>query len=146
MEKGKRILLLCTGNSCRSQMAKGFLKSLDSKLIVRSAGTEPAGTVHPKAIQVMKEIDIDISKYVPKNVNEYVNQSFDFVITVCDNAKQSCPVFTGVVNKRLHIGFEDPAEAIGEEEQILNEFRDVRDKIKSELHKFYTENIKNKST
>ncbi|NHZ87409.1 MAG: arsenate reductase ArsC, partial [Planctomycetia bacterium] len=79
-------------------------------------------------------------------VNEYVNQSFDFVITVCDNAKQSCPVFTGVVNERLHIGFEDPAEAIGAEEQILNEFRGVRDKIKRELHKFYTENIKNKST
>ena len=138
----KEILVLCTGNSCRSQMAEGFLKSFDSELNVYSAGTNPSGTVHPKAIQVMKEISIDISGGYPKNVDEFLNKSFDYVITVCDNAKETCPVFVGKVNERLHIGFEDPAEAKGTEEEILSEFRKIRDEIKDRFEEFYSKEIK----
>ena len=138
----KEILVLCTGNSCRSQMAEGFLKSFDSELNVYSAGTNPSGTVHPKAIQVMKEIGIDISVGYPKNVDEFLNKSFDYVITVCDNAKETCPVFVGKVNERLHIGFEDPAEANGTEEEILSEFRKIRDEIKDRFEEFYSKEIK----
>ncbi|MCK4894746.1 MAG: arsenate reductase ArsC, partial [Calditrichia bacterium] len=105
----KRILILCTGNSCRSQMAEGFLKSFDPDLEVYSAGTGPSDQVHPKAIQVMNEVDIDLSNNYPKNVDQFINQSFDFVITVCDNARETCPIFAGKVDQQLHIGFEDPA-------------------------------------
>lgn len=138
----KKILILCTGNSCRSQMAEGFLKSFDSELEVFSAGTKPAERVNPKAIQVMKEVGIDISKNYPKDVEQFVNEAFDYVITVCDNAKETCPVFTGKVGKQLHIGFEDPAEATGTEEEVLFVFRKVRDEIKEEFWNFY-QNIKN---
>jgi len=138
----KEILILCTGNSCRSQMAEGFLKSFDSELNVYSAGTNPSGTVHPKAIQVMKEIGIDISVGYPKNVDEFLDNSFDYVITVCDNAKETCPVFVGKVNERLHIGFEDPAEAKGTEEEIFAEFRKIRDEIKDRFEEFYSKEIK----
>ncbi|MBN1398665.1 MAG: arsenate reductase ArsC [Bacteroidetes bacterium] len=136
----KRILIICTGNSCRSQMAEGFLKSFDSSLEVYSAGTKPADKVHPKAIQVMKEVGIDLSKNYPKKVDQYLNDSFDYVITVCDNAKETCPVFFGKVGKQLHIGFEDPAEAKGTEEEVLAVFRRVRDEIKTQFHKFYADN------
>jgi arsenate reductase len=132
----KKILILCTGNSCRSQMAEGFLKSFDKNLEVYSAGTKPADKVNPRAIQVMKEIGIDISTGVPEDVNKYINQSFDYVITVCDNAKETCPVFIGKVGKQLHIGFDDPAEATGTEEEILSVFRKVRDEIKREFEHF----------
>ncbi|MDP2036218.1 MAG: arsenate reductase ArsC, partial [Ignavibacteria bacterium] len=115
----KKILILCTGNSCRSQMAEGFLKSFDSELEVHSAGTKPSSQVHPKAIQVMSEVGMDLSKNYPKNADQFINDEIDFVITVCDNAKESCPVFMGNVGKQLHIGFEDPAEATGTEEEIL---------------------------
>ena len=115
-----KILILCTGNSCRSQMAEGFLKSFDSNLDVYSAGTNPSDSVHPKAIQVMKEIGIDISEGYPKKVDQFLKNSFDFVITVCDNAKETCPIFIGDVKEQLHIGFEDPAEAVGTEEEILD--------------------------
>ncbi|MCX7797809.1 MAG: arsenate reductase ArsC [Melioribacter sp.] len=138
----KKILILCTGNSCRSQMAEGFLKSIDPSLEVYSAGVSPANQVNPKAIQVMKEIGIDISKNVPKNVESFINESFDYVITVCDNAKETCPVFTGNVGKQLHLGFEDPAEATGTEEEILNVFRRVRDQIKIAFENFYNNFIK----
>ena len=138
----KEILVLCTGNSCRSQMAEGFLKSFDSELNVYSAGTNPSGKVHPKAIQVMKEIGIDISVGYPKNVDEFLDNSFDYVITVCDNAKETCPVFVGKVNERLHIGFEDPAEAKGTEEEIFAEFRKIRDEIKDRFEEFYSKEIK----
>jgi len=135
---GKRkILILCTGNSCRSQMAEGFLKSFDSELIVHSAGTNPSNQVHPKAIHVMKEIGIDLSQNYPKVVDNFLNESFDYVITVCDNAKETCPVFIGKVGKQLHIGFEDPAEATGTEEEILNTFRRIRDEIKAGFYDFY---------
>jgi len=138
----KRILILCTGNSCRSQMAEGFLKSFDSNLEVYSAGTKPAEKINPKAVQVMKEIGIDISNGIPENVEKYINQSFDYVITVCDNAKETCPVFIGKVGKQLHIGFEDPAEAIGTEEEILSVFRKVRDEIKEKFYQFYLNELK----
>lgn len=140
----KRILILCTGNSCRSQMAEGFLKSFDKELEVYSAGTKPADKVNPRAIQVMKEIGIDISNGIPEDVNKYINQSFDYVITVCDNAKETCPVFIGKVGKQLHIGFEDPAEATGTEEEILSVFRKVRDEIKKDFYEFYLIELKNK--
>jgi len=138
----KRILILCTGNSCRSQMAEGFLKSFEEDLRVYSAGTNPTSKVHPKAMQVMKEIGIDLSKNYPKNVDQFLNESFDYVITVCDNAKETCPVFLGKVGKQLHIGFEDPAEATGTEEEILSVFREIRDQIKKDFLKFYQDNIR----
>lgn len=140
----KRILILCTGNSCRSQMAEGFLKSFDNNLEVFSAGTKPSSQVHPKAIQVMKEVGIDLSRSYPKNADQFINDSFDYVITVCDNAKESCPVFIGKVGKQLHIGFEDPAEVVGTEEEILFVFRKVRDEIKKDFYEFYTKEINRK--
>lgn len=136
-----RILILCTGNSCRSQMAEGFLKSIDPALEVYSAGTAPSARIHPKAVQVMREIGIDISGGYPKNVDQFINMPFDYVITVCDNARESCPVFTGDVREQLHIGFEDPAEATGSEEEILTVFRRVRDEIKEAFEQFYREKI-----
>ncbi len=132
-----RILILCTGNSCRSQMAEGFIKSFDNNLTVYSAGTNPSNQVHPKAIQVMQEVGINISNNYPKKVDVFLDEPFDFVITVCDNAKDTCPVFIGKVGKQLHIGFEDPAVATGTEEEILSEFRRIRDQIKNDLYKFY---------
>lgn len=132
----KKILILCTGNSCRSQMAEGFLKSFDPELEVYSAGTNPSKQVHPKAVMVMNEVGIDISKNYPKLVDQFLSDSFDYVITVCDNARETCPIFIGEVKNQLHIGFEDPAEATGAEEEILNEFRKIRDEIKREFQKF----------
>lgn len=140
----KRILILCTGNSCRSQMAEGFLKSFDENLEVYSAGTKPADKVNPRAIQVMRENGIDISNGVPEDISKYINQSFDYVITVCDNAKETCPVFIGKVKRQLHIGFEDPADATGTEEEILSVFRKVRDEIKKDFYEFYLIELKNK--
>ncbi len=132
-----KILILCTGNSCRSQMAEGFLKSFDDKLEVFSAGTNPSGKVHLKAIQVMSELGIDLSKNEPKSVNEFLYKEFDYVVTVCDGAKETCPVFLGKVKNRLHIGFEDPSEAKGTDEFIMSEFRRVRDEINTEFQEFY---------
>lgn len=137
-----RILILCTGNSCRSQMAEGFLRHFDEQLYVRSAGTNPSGLVHPKAVQVMDEIGIDLSDGQPENVDKYLDEEWDYVITVCDNAKETCPVFLGKVKHQLHIGFEDPAEATGTEKEILSVFRRVRDEIKQDFHDFYLKNIK----
>jgi len=123
-------------------MAEGFLKSFDHELEVYSAGTTPAARVHPKAIQVMREVGIDLSTASPQNVDKFLNQSFDFVITVCDHARETCPVFSGKVRKRLHIGFEDPAAATGTEEEILTVFRQVRDEIRSAFYNYYLKNIK----
>ena len=124
------ILILCTGNSCRSHLAEGILRAAAGDLIeVASAGSKPAGYVHPKSIEVMKEIGIDISGHTSKHLDEFLNRSVDTVITVCGNADQACPMFPGQVN-RFHWGFEDPAHATGSEEEILNEFRRVRDQIK----------------
>jgi len=137
----KKILILCTGNSCRSQMAEGFLKSFDPDLEIYSAGTAPSNQVHPKALQVMNEVGIDLSKNYPKDMDQYIDQSFDFVITVCDKAKETCPIFTGKVNQQLHIGFEDPAEASGPEEEVLKIFRRIRDEIKVDFFDFYQRHI-----
>lgn len=137
-----RVLILCTGNSCRSQMAHGFLQSFDASLEVFSGGTEPAQQVNPKAVEVMKEADIDISGHVPTHVNTYLNQEWDYVITVCGGANESCPAFTGKVGKRLHIGFDDPSHAIGTPEFIDAEFHRVRDEIKKRFAEFYVKEIK----
>jgi arsenate reductase len=139
----KKILILCTGNSCRSQMAEGFLKAFDSSLDVNSAGTNPSDRVHPKAVQVMKEVDVDISAGYPKDVIQFINQSFDYVITVCGNAQETCPTFIGDVKEQLHIGFEDPAEATGTEEEILTVFRTIRDEIMRDFGDFFEKKVRN---
>jgi arsenate reductase (thioredoxin) len=137
-----KILILCTGNSCRSQMAHGLLQSFDKKLDVCSAGTEPAKQVNPKAVKVMNEVGIDISGHSPKLVDQYLTDEWDYVITVCDNANETCPAFFGKVKNRLHIGFEDPSHATGTEEHIWSEFRRVRDEIKNKFYELYVEQIK----
>ncbi len=137
----KRMLVLCTGNSCRSQMAEGFLKSFDDKLEVFSAGVKPEAKVNPSAVKVMSELGIDISSGKPRDVNEFIKDHFDYVITVCDNAKETCPVFLGKVEEQLHIGFEDPANAMGTEEEVLSVFRKVRNEIKKDFYQFYNEKI-----
>jgi len=137
-----KVLILCTGNSCRSQMAHGFLQSYDKNIIVCSAGTNPAQKLNEKAVVVMKEVGIDINHYKPKSVEIYIDEVWDYVITVCDDANETCPVFVGKVKHRLHIGFEDPSHAKGTEYFIWNEFRKVRDEIKEAFYKFYVENIK----
>jgi arsenate reductase len=104
---------------------------------VVSAGTRPSGEVHPKTIQVMQEISFDLTENTPKSVDVFLKEHFDYVITVCGGAEESCPMFTGKVKKRLHIGFDDPAEAVGSEIEILNEFRRVRDEILSKFKEFY---------
>jgi arsenate reductase len=141
----QRILIICTGNSCRSQMAEGFLRSFDKNLEVYSAGTFPAAMVHPKAVAVMKEIGIDISGGRPKSVDQFLKTEFDYVITVCDNAKETCPVFSGKVKHRLHIGFDDPVEAMGTEEYVMSEFRRVRDQIRERFFQLYKKEIRKKS-
>lgn len=142
----QRILILCTGNSCRSQMAEGILKNIDPTLEVYSAGTLPAAAVSSKAITVMKEIGIDISAAYPKSVDQFLNEPFDFVITVCDSARESCPVFTGSVKQRLHIGFEDPTFAQGTEEEVLEAHRRVRDEIRQKFLEFYNSYLQNTGT
>ncbi len=131
-----KILILCTGNSCRSQMAHGFLQSFDSNIEVFSAGTQPAKQVNAKAVQVMQEVGIDISHHTPKNVTQYLKETWDYVITVCGGANETCPAFLGTVKTRLHIGFEDPSESIGDEEFIMSEFRRIRDEIKKKFKDF----------
>lgn len=135
------ILIICTGNSCRSQMAHGFLQSIDANLNVYSAGTNPAKQVNPRAIEVMKEVGIDISNHRPRHVDEFVDKTWDYVITVCGDANDNCPVFTGNVRHRLHIGFEDPAEAKDSDEYVLSEFRRIRDQIMEKFDQFYQQNI-----
>ncbi len=134
-----RILILCTGNSCRSQMAHGFLQSFDKSLDVHSAGTDPTSQVNPQAIQVMHEVGIDISTHTPKNVAIYLNEEWDYVITVCGGANETCPLFISKVGKRLHIGFDDPASSTD-----INEFRRVRDEIKKEFIEFYVTQVMKK--
>lgn len=136
----KKILVLCTGNSCRSQIAHGFLENLtnSNKVKVYSAGVETHG-VNPKAISIMQEIGIDISQNTSNNIDEYFEIDFDFVITVCDNAKERCPFFPTKA-KKFHYNFPDPAKAIGTKEEILNEFRKVREMIKNYCKDFVEEN------
>ena len=137
-----RILVLCTGNSCRSQMAHGFLQSFDSHQEVYSAGTSPAEHVHPLAISVMAEVGIDISHHVPRNVKEYLDTPWDYVITVCGGANETCPIFVGKVGKRIHIGFDDPSNVVGSKEHVISEFRRVRDDIMKAFRNFYATYVK----
>lgn len=139
-----KILILCTGNSCRSQMAHGFLQSFDSNIEVCSGGTEPATQVNAKAVEVMKEVGIDISTHVPVHVNTYLGQEWDYVITVCGGADKNCPAFTGKVGKRIHIGFDDPSHVVGTQEFVDSEFRRVRDEIRDAFVRFYITEIKSK--
>ena len=124
------VLILCTGNSCRSHLAEGILRAAAGDLLnVQSAGSKPAGYVHPLALQVMQEIGIDISTHHSKHMNDFLKQPVETVITVCGNADQACPIFPGQMN-RHHWSFYDPAHATGTEEEKLNVFRRVRDEIK----------------
>jgi len=123
-------------------MAEGFLKSFDKNLEVYSAGTKPAERVNPFAIKAMKEVGVDISNGVAENVDKYLTQSFDYVITVCDNAKETCPVFMGDVKYRLHIGFDDPDDTVGTEVEVMPVYRRVRDEIMEHFKKFHNENLK----
>ena len=136
-----KILILCTGNSCRSQMAHGFLQSFDSELTVCSAGTEASGKLNEKAVQVMSEIGIDISHHTSDPVDKYLDEQWDYVITVCGGANESCPAFIGDVKHRLHIGFDDPSHAVGTDEFIMSEFFRVRDEIKAQFFVFYQQQI-----
>jgi arsenate reductase len=122
-------------------MAEGFLRSFDPGLEVSSAGTNPAAKVNPFAIKVMKEVGIDLSDRRPRDARDFVNQSFDYVITVCDNAKETCPVFIGQVKHRLHLGFQDPADATGTDDEVAAVFRRVRDEIKETFQQFYSQAI-----
>ncbi len=131
----KKVLFLCTGNSCRSQMAEGFLRACaGDRYEAHSAGTNPS-TLHPLAIEVMREVGVDISGQHSKNVTEYVGQHFPLVVTVCDNAKEHCPIFPGPCI-REHWPFEDPAEAVGKREERLAVFRRVRDAIATRVKDF----------
>lgn len=136
----KKILVLCTGNSCRSQIAEGYLQHFaGDKAKVYSAGIETHG-VNPKAIAIMKEDGIDISKHTSNNINEYLSIDFDHVITVCDNAKESCPYFPTKA-KKFHYNFPDPAKATGTEEEIETQFRSVRKMIKEYCKNFINQNL-----
>lgn len=137
-----RILVLCTGNSCRSQMAAGVLRALDPRLEVISAGTEPAAGVNPVAVEVMAEIAIDISGARPTHVDRYRDESFDYVVTVCADADARCPRFTGVVHHRVHIGFPDPARATGSAEERRRVYRASRDAIRDRFSDWYRSTLR----
>ena len=137
-----KVLILCTGNSCRSQMAHGFLQSFDKSLIVCSAGTQAAGKLNAGAVKVMAEAGIDISVHTLDPVGRYLDEEWDYVITVCGGANETCPTFTGKVKHRLHIGFDDPSHAVGTPEFINSEFNRVRDEIKKRFYEFYINDIK----
>ena len=137
-----KILILCTGNSCRSQMAHGFLQSFDKRLTVCSAGTQASGKLNAKAVEVMKEAGIDISFHTSDSVDRYLSEEWDYVVTVCGGANEACPAFFGKVKHRLHIGFDDPSHLTGSDEYIHGEFIRVRDEIKAGFLKLYEEQIK----
>lgn len=132
-----KVLILCTGNSCRSQMAHGFLQSFDPAITVCSAGTQASGKLNSRAVEVMKKAGIDISHHTSDPVDLYLDQEWDYVITVCGGANESCPTFSGKVRHRLHIGFDDPSEARGDDDFIWSEFYRVRDQIKAAFWSFY---------
>jgi arsenate reductase len=137
-----KVLILCTGNSCRSQMAHGFLQSFDKNITVRSAGTEASGKLNASAVKAMGEIGIDISHHTSDSVEKYLGDEWDYVVTVCGGANEACPAFLGKVKHRLHIGFDDPSHATGTDEFIWSEFIRVRDEIKEGFSKLYVEQIK----
>ena len=131
-----KILILCTGNSCRSQMAEGYLRYLKPHWEIFSAGTHPEKEVNPYAVEVMRELGISLDSHSPESVNKYVYDDFDYVITVCDDAKEKCPHFPGKVKHRLHHGFEDPALFKGPKEEVLMEYRRIRDQIREVFSAF----------
>lgn len=137
-----KILILCTGNSCRSQMAHGFLQSFDKNLLVFSAGTKASGKLNKIAVQVMKEAGIDISHHTSDSIEKYMEEEWDYVITVCGGANESCPAFIGKVKNRLHMGFDDPSHAKGTPELVMSEFYRVRDEIKVAFLNLYDNKIK----
>ena len=126
--KKRRILFLCTGNSCRSQMAEGIASKTGWESY--SAGTNPEIEVNPFAVKVMKEIGIDISNHIPQSVNEYLDENFNIIATVCDNAREKCPIFSGSSDHQIHHGFEDPADAMGSDREITEVYRRIRDEIR----------------
>ncbi len=134
-----KVLILCTGNSCRSQMAHGFLQSFDKDLTVCSAGTKAAGKLNAGAVKAMQEVGVDITHHTSDAVEKYLGEAWDYVITVCGGANETCPAFSGEVKHRLHIGFDDPSHAEGTPEFIEGEFRRVRDEIKNRFYDFYLE-------
>ncbi len=137
----KKILVLCTGNSCRSQIAEGYLRYFAcDRAEIYSAGIETHG-VNPKAIEIMKRDGINISGHTSNNIDEYMDIDFDYVITVCDNAKESCPYFTTKAVK-FHYNFPDPAKATGTEEEVMEQFREVREMIRKYAQNFVNENLK----
>jgi len=125
-------------------MAHGFLQSFDKRLKVFSAGTEPASRINQTAVDVMRKVGIDISNHKPKLVNEYINESWDYVITVCDQANETCPVFPGKVRHRLHLGFDDPSKVVGSYTEVINEFYRVRNEIRDEFYKLYETELRKK--
>jgi arsenate reductase len=136
------ILILCTGNSCRSQMAHGVLQSFDPELRVSSAGTEASGKLNPQAVAVMKEAGVDISHHTSDPVTMYLDQDWDYVITVCGGANEHCPRFPGKVKHRIHMGFDDPSHATGTEDFVWSEFRRVRDEIREGFWNLYQDILK----
>ncbi|MEZ7867172.1 MAG: arsenate reductase ArsC [Paludibacteraceae bacterium] len=137
-----KVLILCTGNSCRSQMAHGFLQSFNPNITVCSAGTQASGKLNEKAVAVMKEAGVDISHHTSDSVDKYLKDEWDYVITVCGGANEECPAFFGKVKHRLHIGFDDPSHAVGTAEFIDSEYIRVRDEIKEAFWRFYMQEIK----
>ena len=142
LESKIKVLILCTGNSCRSQMAHGFLQSFDKKIVVCSAGTKATGKLNDGAVKAMAEVGIDISSHTSDPVEKYIDQEWDYVITVCGGANETCPMFAANVKHRLHIGFDDPSHVEGTSEFIESEYRRVRDEIKNRFYQFYIEQIK----
>ncbi|HMR65561.1 MAG TPA: arsenate reductase ArsC [Anaerolineae bacterium] len=139
----KKVLILCTGNSCRSQMAEGLINArLGPEFEAFSAGTRPSGYVHPKAIAAMAEFGIDLSHNESKNLEQFRGRYFDYIITVCDSAKEDCPVWLEQAGTRTHIGFDDPAEATGTEAEIMAEFRRIRDEIADRVLTFLRDEVK----
>lgn len=137
-----KILILCTGNSCRSQMAHGFLQSFDARVEVFSAGTKASGKLNERAVRVMSEAGIDISSHTSDQVEKYIQEEWDYVITVCGGANETCPSFSGKVKNRLHIGFDDPSEAWGEDIWVMKQYLRVRDEIKEAFYNLYIKEIK----
>lgn len=137
-----KILILCTGNSCRSQMAHGFMQSFDPRMTVCSAGTQAAGKLNAGAVAAMQEIGIDISHHTSDQVDKYLNDEWDYVITVCGGANEVCPSFLGKVKHRLHMGFDDPSHVTGTDEYVKSEFRRVRDQIKEGFYQLYLNDIR----
>ena len=136
-----KILILCTGNSCRSQMAHGFLQSFDKRLQVCSAGTKASGTLNINAVKSMAQVGIDISNHKSESIEKYLREPWDYIITVCGGAKDNCPVFMGEVKKMLHMGFEDPSEVVADEATVLFEFERIRNAIKETFYEWYLNDL-----